>query len=120
MRFQDGTIASITCGRRVPDTINDAIIYGSQGRIRLTETLWEAEGGDLEVCSETINIRESYPATDIGMYLRQIEAFNDAIHQNNPFHASGVDGAQTVLVTEAIIKAARTGRTIQVPHPNSL
>ena len=119
LQLADGTIGSITCGRRMPDTVNDAIIYGSHGRICLKETLWEAQGGTLEVTSETQDLTESYEADRLAMYQAQTEAFNRAVEQDEPFHASGEHGVRVTRVTrvtQAIIESARTGRTVKVAY----
>jgi len=36
-----GTVGTVCCGRRVPDTRNDAVIYGTSGRVWLKDTLYE-------------------------------------------------------------------------------
>ena len=60
IRFEEGVVGTIVVGRRMPDTENDAMIYGSNGRIALRGTVWEAITGELDVVSETVNISESY------------------------------------------------------------
>ena len=114
IRFEDGTLGSIVCGRRMPDTENDAMIYGSEGRVALRGTLWEAMTGSFDVASETVNTSESYEENLLTLYKRQTEAFNRAIQNDETFHASGEDGLSVVEVTTAIIESARTGRAVKV------
>ncbi|MCH8868186.1 MAG: Gfo/Idh/MocA family oxidoreductase [Chloroflexi bacterium] len=114
IRFEDGTMGSITVGRRVPESENDAMIYGSQGRIALRGTLWEACTGSLEVETETVHISESYDDGLQELYKLQIEAFNRAVQGGDGFRASGLDGLRVVEVTSAIIESAATRRAVRV------
>jgi 1,5-anhydro-D-fructose reductase (1,5-anhydro-D-mannitol-forming) len=114
IRFEDGTLGSIVCGRRVPDTENDAMIYGSDGRIALRGTLWEALTGSFDVVSETVNASETYEENLLTLYKLQTEAFNRAIQNDETFHSSGEDGLSVVELTTAIIESARTGRAVRV------
>ena len=98
----------------MPDTENDAMIYGSNGRIALRGTVWEAITGELDVVSETVNISESYERDMLTLYKHQTEAFNRAIQGDEEFHASGLDGLRTVQVTRAIIESASTGRSVKI------
>ena len=114
IRFDDGTMGSITIGRRVPESENDAMIYGSLGRIALRGTLWEACTGSLEVDTETVRISESYDEGLQALYKLQIEAFGRAVQRDEEYRASGVDGLGVVEVTSAIIESAATGRAVKV------
>ena len=68
LRFQNGVIGTACCGRRVPDSQNDAMIYGTNGRIALRDTVREAFGGKLEVTSSTVNLEESYEKNLLTLY----------------------------------------------------
>jgi predicted dehydrogenase len=52
LRFNGGTLGTVCCGFKMPDTKNDATLYGSHGRIVLAESLRLALQGSLEVVSE--------------------------------------------------------------------
>ena len=114
IRFEDGTIGTICVGRRMPDTENDAMIYGSDGRIALRGTVWEAMTGKLEVVSESVNMSESYDSDLLTLYQLQTEAFNRAVQGGEEFHASGEDGLSVVQVTRAIIESASTGCAVKI------
>ena len=114
LRFADGTVGTMCCGRRMPDTENDAMIYGSNGKIALRGTLTEGQGGALEVVSESVNMSEKYTSDLLNLYKLQTEAFNRAIEGKEDFHASGEDGLLVVQVTSAIIESASTGRVVKV------
>ena len=42
LRLEDGTIANVSCGRMLPDTLNNFTVYGTDGRFTGTATVWEA------------------------------------------------------------------------------
>ncbi len=82
LRFADGTIGTICCGRRMPDTENDAMIYGTHGRVALRGTLAESQDGKLEVASESANLSESYEQDRLALYRLQTEAFNRSVQRD--------------------------------------
>ena len=98
----------------MPDTENDAMVYGSNGKIALRGTLWEAQTGRLEVATESQELSESYEEDLLTLYRLQTESFNRAIENDEVFHASGEDGLSTVQVTLAIIESAATGRAVKI------
>lgn len=116
VRFGDGTLGTICVGRRMPDSENDVMVYGSHGRIALRDTLWEACGGRLEAASETENFTASYENDRHRLYLNEIEAFNRAIETGEPFQATGWDGLHSVNVLSAILSSAAGGRIVRVAH----
>jgi len=114
LRFESGTIGTVCCGFKMPDSKNDATLYGSHGRIALGNSLWITLQGSLEVVSDTVNTTMAYQQDTLGLYQRQIEAFNQAIQQNEEPTASGLDGLRAVQVTEAMIESAARGRTVKL------
>jgi 1,5-anhydro-D-fructose reductase (1,5-anhydro-D-mannitol-forming) len=114
LRFAGGAIGTICCGRRMPDTENDAMIYGSHGKIALRGTLGEPQGGKLEVASESVNRSESYEQDLLALYRLQAEAFHRAIQRDEEFRASGEDGLLVVQVTSAVIESASSGRAVRI------
>ena len=114
LSFGNGAVGTVCCGRRVPDTKNDALVYGTGGRVWLRDTVWEAMRGKLEVISNPINMEESYEGDLLSLYKLQIEAFSRAIQGDEEFEASGIDGLRAVQVVSAIIESASTGRAIKI------
>jgi predicted dehydrogenase len=114
LRFGDGSIGAVFCGRGIPDTQNDGTINGTHGRISLHDTLWEARQGRLEVVSDSVNLSESYEKDLLANYKAQVEAFNRGIQRGEAFDASGIDGLKVVQITSAIIESASTGRSVRV------
>ena len=114
LRFSNGTLGTLVCGRLLPDTRNDLAIYGINGRITTRETVWEAQKGDIEVVSDTVNRSEAYPENYLGNFIAQTEDFQQAVLQDSEPAATGVDGLRVVEVTLAAIESARTGRTVKI------
>jgi 1,5-anhydro-D-fructose reductase (1,5-anhydro-D-mannitol-forming) len=114
LRFAGGTVGTVTCGRRVPDTRNDAVIYGTEGRVWLKDTLYEALKGGLEVTSDSVNMEEPYTGDLLSLYQLEIEAFQRAVQRNEEFEASGMDGLRAVQAASAIIESASTGRAVKI------
>ncbi len=118
LRFDNGIVGTMSCGRYMPDTRNDATVYGSNGRIHLSDTVWEPLGGQLEVTSESVNMSESYEKDLLTLYRLQVESFNRSLVTGEEFHASGLDGLSIVQVTSAIIESAATGRAVRIEQLN--
>jgi predicted dehydrogenase len=114
LRFSGGTIGTVCCGFKMPDSKNDATLYGSHGRIVLDNSLWITLRGALEVVSNTVNTTVAYPQDQLALYTRQVEAFNHAIQHDEEPIASGRDGLHVVQVTMAMIASASTGRTVKI------
>jgi predicted dehydrogenase len=114
IRFKGGTLGMVCCGNRMPDSKNDATLYGSYGRLVLGNTLWIALQGSLEVVSDTVNTTVSYPQDALALYTRQVEAFNEAIQHDTEPLASGLDGLRVVQATVAMVDSASTGRAVKI------
>jgi 1,5-anhydro-D-fructose reductase (1,5-anhydro-D-mannitol-forming) len=114
VRFSDGALGMVCCGSRMPDSKNDATLYGSHGRMVLGDTLRTALQGSLEVVSDTVTTTVSYPQDALALYTRQVEAFNQAIQHDAEPSASGLDGLLAVQVTVATVESAATGRAVQI------
>ena len=114
LRFRDGTIGTMCCGRRMPDSRNDAVVYGTSGRAIASDSLWEALQGSLEVVSDTVNLNESYEPDPLGLFRLQTQAFQGAVENGEEPPATGVDGLRVVQVTTAMIESSTMGRTVKV------
>ena len=118
MRFEDGPLATICCGRRLPDSLNDLVIYGSQGRLAGRGTLWEAREGGLEIVSDSVNRSETYTPDFLANYVDELEDFYRAVVDQREPAATGLDGLRVVEVTLAAITSAREKRTVKIePYP---
>ncbi|MDE2843335.1 MAG: Gfo/Idh/MocA family oxidoreductase [Chloroflexota bacterium] len=114
LRFGSGALGTLVCGRLLPDTRNDLAIYGINGRFTSRETVWEARKGDIEIISDTVNRKESYPEDYLANFVAQTEDFQQAVSEDREPAATGVDGLRVVEVTLAAIESARTGRTVKI------
>ena len=114
LRFESGIIATVCCGRMLPDTQNDFAIYGTDGRVTGKATLWEAQMGRVEVVSETVNRTETYPYSYLANFVAELDDFRQAVEQDREPAATGLDGLQVTRVTAALVDSARTGRTVRL------
>jgi 1,5-anhydro-D-fructose reductase (1,5-anhydro-D-mannitol-forming) len=114
LRFDRGTLATMCCGRRLPDSRNDLTIYGILGRITTRAALWEGRQGALEVVSETVHKAEVYPLTPLANFIDELADFHRAIREDREPAATGLDGLRVVQVTLAMIESARDGRTVRI------
>jgi 1,5-anhydro-D-fructose reductase (1,5-anhydro-D-mannitol-forming) len=114
LRFDRGTIATLCCGRRLPDSRNDLVLYGSLGRLIGSDALWEGRQGTFEVVSETVHTTESYPSQPLANFIDELDDFHRAIREDREPAATGLDGLRVVQVTLAMIASAREQRTVRI------
>ena len=118
LRFSGGAIATVSCGRLLPDSRNDFVLYGVDGRITGRATLWEAQQGRLEMVSESANYTKVYPADYLGNFTAQMEDFGRAVTEDREPAATGLDGLRVVEITLAALQSAREGRTVKLTPTN--
>ena len=116
LRMSGGAIASVMCGRMLPDTQNDLALYGSDGRIATKETIWEARLGWAEVVSATVNRTETFEYDYLANFVDELEDFGQAVGQGREPRATGLDGLKAAQVTAAAIESARTGRAKKIEY----
>ena len=114
LRFSSGCIATVFCGRTLPDSRNDFVLYGVNGRITGRATLWEAQQGKLEMVSDSTSYTEVYPADYLGNFTALIEDFGRAVAEDREPAATGLDGLRVVEITLAALESAREGRTVKL------
>ena len=114
LRFSSGTLGTLVCGRLLPDTRNDLAVYGINGRFTSQETVWEAQKGEIEVVSDTVQRCEAYPDNYLGNFVAQTEDFQQAVAEDRDPAATGVDGLRAVETTLAAIESARTGKIVKI------
>ena len=114
LRFDGGTLATVCCGRSLPDSLNDFTLYGTHGRASGRATLWEAQQGRVSIDSDKLNQTETYPSRFLGNFISQMEEFAQAVEQDENPAATGIDGLRVVEITLAMIRSAREGRTVKV------
>ena len=114
LRMESGIIAAISCGRMLPDTLNDFSVYGTDGRVTGRATVWEARMGSVEVTSETVNQKHTYPYDYLANFVGELEDFHQAVELDREPAATGEDGLQVTRVTSAVIESARNGRAVKL------
>ena len=116
LRLEDGTIANVSCGRMLPDTLNNFTVYGSDGRFTGTATVWEARTGAVEVVSETVNQTETYEYDYLANFVAELSDFHATLKEDREPAATGTDGLRSTEINSAVIKSAKTGRMIKIEH----
>ena len=116
LRLEDGTIANVSCGRMLPDTLNDFTVYGTDGRFTGTATVWEARMGAAEVVSETVNETENYEYDYLANFVAELSDFHATLKEDREPAATGTDGLRSTEINSAVIESAKTGRTVKIEH----
>ena len=115
LRFAGGTLATAIAGRRVPDSHNNVVVYGSQGRGAVYDSLVVDLQGRLEVSAASMSAMERYePPDPLALFVRQVEAFNQSMATGAAPVASGIDGLKVAEITVAMVESARTGQRIRI------
>jgi len=116
LRLEDGTIANVSCGRMLPDTLNNFTVYGTDGRFTGTATVWEARMGSAEVVSETVNQTEEWEYDYLANFVAELSDFHAALIEDREPAATGTDGVRSTEVNSAVIESAKTGRAVKIEH----
>lgn len=114
LRLEDGTIANVSCGRMLPDTLNNFTVYGTDGRFTSTATVWESRMGSLEVVSETVNQTEEFEYDYLANFVAELSDFHAALKEDREPTATGTDGLRSTEVNSAVIESAKTGKVVKV------
>ena len=114
LRFDQGTIGMMCCGLRLPEFQNDVTIYGSHGKVVLSDSSWPRLQGDLRVSSESVSTTVVYEPDLVVLVTWAIEDFQRAIAEDRDPAASGVDGLNMVQVTAGMLESVKTGRTVKL------
>ncbi|HLZ69054.1 MAG TPA: Gfo/Idh/MocA family oxidoreductase [Dehalococcoidia bacterium] len=112
LRFSRGTLATVRCLRGVPHPQNDLLLLGEKARLAVRHSLDESTHGELEADDLSPEISGVPAGTD--MYARQAGAFVNAVRAGAEPSASGEDGLRAVEALDALLEAARTGRTVSL------
>ncbi len=114
LRLEDGAIANVSCGRMLPDTLNNFTVYGTDGRFTGTATVWEARMGSLEVVSETLNQSQDFEYDYLANFVDELADFHAALKEDREPAATGTDGLRSTEVNSAVIESAKTGRAVKI------
>ena len=114
LRFDQGAIGMMCCGMRLPEFLNDVVIYGSHGKVVLSDASWPRLQGELQVSTETVNTTVAYEPDLVALVTWNIEDFQRAVVEDSDPAASGVDGLNMVQVTAGMLDSVKTGRTVKL------
>ncbi len=116
LRLEDGTIANVSCGRMLPDTLNNFTVYGTDGRFTGTATVWEARMGSAEVVSETVNQADEWEYDYLANFVDELTDFHSAIKDDREPASTGIDGLRSTEINSAVIHSAKTARSVKIKH----
>ena len=114
LRFDQGAIGMMCCGMRLPEFLNDVVIYGSHGKVVLSDASWPRLQGELQVSSESVNTVVAYEPDLVALVTWNIEDFQRAIADDRDPAASGIDGLNMVQVTAGMVESAKTRRMVKL------
>lgn len=113
LRLKNATIVNITTSRRIPCARNEIIVYGTNGRVRLSGALQPNEKATLELLLGEKRSLETFESEDL--YRKEIEQFGDLLRDGLTGNvATGEDGLASVRITEAFLKSAKTGVSLSL------
>lgn len=116
LRFKSGALATAVSSRRLPDSLNDIVIYGSNGRGGVHGSLTVDLTGKLDIASTSLTTTHTYePPDPLALYTMQVEAMNRAVQGRGEPLATGYDGLKVVEITLAMVESARTGKLVRIP-----
>jgi len=114
LRFTGGAYGCVTCSRRVPDTHNDVVVYGSKIQVQGSGTLDTDLKGELVVTNYDTVRTTGYRRGS--MYTFLVEDFTRSVVDNAEPAATGMDGLRATELLLAIYESVRTGRSVQIDH----
>jgi len=90
-------------------------IYGSGGAMLATNTLTQGTGGEAVLVSEPGGQRRSVEYKQANMYVKQLEAFADAVMAGERTMPDKVGGLLRVMrMLEGSYTSSRTGRFVSI------
>jgi 1,5-anhydro-D-fructose reductase (1,5-anhydro-D-mannitol-forming) len=117
-KFANGALGQVASGAIVPRSDNDAVLYGSKGKISCFGTLGRKEASRVQevvVESDAPVVRLPFAQdTPITRTTRLIEAFNRSITHNEPTVMSAQNGLQMIRVANAMLESSRHGRAVRL------
>jgi 1,5-anhydro-D-fructose reductase (1,5-anhydro-D-mannitol-forming) len=111
-RLADGTLANIASHSLRMGTRPDWTVFGTDGWL-------DARGGTSPAPGDTLDLHDNDGTSRLATstapaYGTEVADFSNAVASSTAPIASGVDGMRAVAVADALYRAAREGRTVQV------
>jgi predicted dehydrogenase len=128
VRFRDGAVATVDTCFNIPDNSskNRLELYGSGGSILAEGTIGQGSVGKMVAFLEGTGVgydaRQARAAADgiaitpspVNLYLAEIEAFSQAILDDEDTSESAMAGLRSQIILAACYKSAKTGREVKV------
>jgi 1,5-anhydro-D-fructose reductase (1,5-anhydro-D-mannitol-forming) len=115
LRFQNGAMAYVNANQKIAHYQPDIDIYGTAGRIvGINCTRPFRDGGELRVLTAQGEQTTTHSSKDA--VVRSIASFNNAVRHDREPNPSGLDGLRSVQLTDAVVRSAREGRTLEVNY----
>jgi len=105
MRYQNGTIGTVTITRRARAATNSVFVLGTRGQATGIGTLGMTPTGRLETLIDGKAQEHSFPVMDL--YAAQFEAFAAMVQKGEQPSASGRDGLASIMLAERLLAAAK-------------
>jgi 1,5-anhydro-D-fructose reductase (1,5-anhydro-D-mannitol-forming) len=117
-KFANGALGHVASGAVVPRSDNDAVLYGSIGKIACLGTLGGGQTGrvpEVVVTTGAAEERTPYPHdTSITHTTRLIKAFNRSLTHGEATHMSAQNGLQMIRIANAMHESSRHGRAVKL------
>ncbi len=117
-KFANGALGHVASGAVVPRSDNDAVLYGSAGKIACLGTLGRSEGSatpEVVVSGAGRQERLPYPHDNpITHTTRLIDAFGRSLTHGEQTHMSAQNGLQMIRIASAMLASSRHGRAVRV------
>jgi 1,5-anhydro-D-fructose reductase (1,5-anhydro-D-mannitol-forming) len=111
-RFDGGAFAHFASSRRLPNSANGVVVYGTERRLEGERTVSTVAEGHLKITRGAETTISQIPLRD--PYEAEVEAFSRAIERDETFGADGEDGVRSVEATVAVLESAATGRAVSL------
>ncbi|MGH7877245.1 MAG: Gfo/Idh/MocA family protein [Candidatus Dormibacteraceae bacterium] len=113
LRFASGALAFANGNQLTPMPLNDIVIHGTRGRIDGRGITRPQTTGSMRVVTAETEVTSSFSSQDC--YEATLGAFTADVLAGRDPSPSGLDGLRSVQLTDAIARAARERRVIQIP-----
>lgn len=116
LRFENGAIATVRFTMEAQSNGEGISINARKGWAvarGTTSQWWGAKSGELEFSIDGDITSSGIEGEDL--YQSQVQEFEGAIHGENAFSATGMDGLRAVDITLAIHESSSTGKVVIIP-----
>jgi predicted dehydrogenase len=117
-KYANGALGQVASGAVVPRSDNDAVLYGSKGKIACLGTLGGNAAGrvpEVVVSSDAPEVRLPFAdGTPLTPATCLINAFNRSITHGETTHISAQNGLQMIRIANAMLASSQHGRAVRL------